>query len=119
MISNNSANNEYILWIGSLLKIEDLENGLVASTAAVRWQTGLAGGILDKNIPIHCINKPSGLYWPHGPFILGRKSPDFFRGISGIETRFINIPKIRKNLMAMAYSRALQTTIREYSITHL
>ena len=114
MILNNATNNEYILWIGSLLKIKDLENGLTASTAAVRWQTGLAGGVLDANIPIFCINKPSGLYWPHGPLVLGRKSPRFFRGINGKEIRFLNIPKIRSSLMASAYSRSLKNTIREY-----
>ncbi len=112
----NSATNKYILWIGSLLEISDLENGLPASTAAVRWQTGLANGIIDQGIPIHCINKLTDLYWPHGPFFLGRKKPRFFRGITGLETRFLNLPKIRTILMARAYSQALQDTIKEHKL---
>jgi len=108
--------NDYILWMGSLLKISDLEKGLTASTAAVRWQTGLAEGLLNKNIDINCINKPSGAYWPKGPLVLGRKNAVFFRNINGIETRFLNLPKIRTYLMSHAYSRAFKRTIKNFGL---
>ena len=114
-----SHENQYILWVGSLLKLSDLDNGLTASTAAVRWQTGLAGGVLDADLSIHCINKPGGLYWPHASFVLGRKSPQFYRGISGEETRFINIPKIRTSLASRAYLSALKRTIEEFGNPNL
>lgn len=101
-----------ILWVGSLLKLSDLEDGLVASAAAVRWQTGLADGILDKKFSITCLNKPGGSYWPYDEFILGRKKPHFFRDIYGKEIRFINLPKIRTYLSSRAYLLAFKSIIR-------
>lgn len=103
--------SNYILWVGALLEVTDLEKGLVASAAAIRWQTGLASGVLDAGIPIRCINKPSGLYWPHEALILGRKSPQFYRDINGEETRFLNVPKIRTLLASRAYLSAFKRII--------
>ena len=85
-----------ILWIGVIIKQQQIGTYKVVSAAANNWQLRFINGLVKNGVQINCITYLPDSYWPKGNFRPKYRLHDLPENLNAFPVNYINIPIFRE-----------------------
>ncbi len=85
-----------ILWIGVIIKQQQIGTYKVVSAAANNWQLRFINGLVKNGVQVNCITYLPDSYWPKGNFRPKYRLHDLPENLNAFPVNYINIPIFRE-----------------------
>ncbi len=92
-----NKNCEEVIWVGPLVKYEDLKNSKALSPAANVWQLAFIKGLIENGINVFSLSYIPYPSWPKGPLMA--RSHKTINNVEGLKQRsvsYLNVKGVRE-----------------------